>query len=66
MKKQIEGMYVRVLKEVFVDIPDPSMTYEETLAYAAKLEANGDLEYELYIDVLFEDGSVANEAGWEE
>ena len=63
-KKQVPGMYIRVCKEVFIDVPK-GLSYEDALEYARQAEGDGNLEFDLRIDVLFEDGTVANEAGWE-
>lgn len=65
MTPTTKGLYLRVEKSASLDIPD-GLTYEEALAYAHQQDAEGNLEYGLYINVMFEDGEVANEAGWEE
>jgi hypothetical protein len=65
-RQQVEGIYIRVTKEAFINIPNPDMTYEEVLEYANQEDSKGNLEFDLHIDVLFKDGTVANEAGWGE
>ena len=59
------GMYLRVEKSANFDIPE-GMGYEEALEYARQKDAEGSLEFDLYINVLYEDGEVANEAGFDE
>jgi hypothetical protein len=42
------------------------MGYEEALEYARQKDAEGNLEYDLFINVMYEDGEIANEAGFNE
>ena len=59
------GMYLRVEKSTNFDIPE-GMGYEEALEYARQKDAEGNLEYDLFINVMYEDGEIANEAGFNE
>lgn len=58
-------MYLRIEKSANIDIPE-GMTYEQALDYANQMDSEGNLEFDLYIDVMDEGGEVVNEAGWEE
>jgi hypothetical protein len=61
MKKATKGMYLRIAKEAIIDIPE-GMTYEEALAYAHQQDADGGLPFDMYIDVMDEDGEVVEES----
>jgi hypothetical protein len=63
--KSHEGFYLRISKQADINIPE-GMTYEEALAYAHQQDAEGALDFDLYIDVMNEDGECVNEAHWEE
>ena len=59
------GLYLRIKKSTNIDIPE-GMSYEEAITYGHQQDALGGLEYDLYIDVMYESGDVANEAGYTE
>ena len=59
------GMYIRIEKSAHIDFPE-GMTYEEALEYGRQQDAAGNLEFDLFIDVMYEDGEIANEAGYTE
>ena len=59
------SLYLRIEKSVNIDIPD-GMTYQQAIDYAHQMDADGDLEFDLFIDVMDEGGEVVNETGWEE
>jgi hypothetical protein len=59
------GLYLEIKKTSTIDIPE-GLSYEEALQYAHQQDFGGNLEYNLFINVLYEDGTIANEAGYEE
>jgi hypothetical protein len=59
------GMYLRIETITNIEIP-AGLTYDEAIAYAHQQNCEGNLEPDLYIDVCYEDGAVANEAGFNE
>ena len=58
-------LYVRIEKVASIEVKD-GMTYEEAIAYGGSMESEGNLEYDLYLDVIDDCGEVVNEAGWDE
>lgn len=65
MKIAKNGLYLRIEKSTNVNIPE-GLSYKEAIEYGYTKDLEGSLEYDLYIDVMYEDGEVANEAGYEE
>ena len=56
-------MYIRVEKFGTVEVPDGA-TYEEAIAYAHAQDADGSIEFDLYVDIVDDDGEIVTEAEW--
>ena len=58
-------LYLRIEKVANIDIPE-GLSYEAAIEYGRQQDAEGFLYYDLFIDVMYADGDVANESGYQE